>query len=190
MVSLVTEEAFDEVRGCAEVKPVEASFRDVFDTHLPYVWRLLRYLGVSDADLEDACQDVFVIAHRRMGELQQSDVPRPWMRQICVNVASNSRRSQRRRRYGGGLDDLELPTEANQHREAEVRQMRQVLLSVLEQVPEDQRRVFVLYEIEQLSMSEVASTLECPLQTAYHRLHAARAKATVLARAAWEGDLP
>jgi RNA polymerase sigma-70 factor (ECF subfamily) len=39
---------------------------------------------------------------------------------------------------------------------------------------EDKRNVLVLYEIEGLTMREVAEVVGCPLQTAYSRLHAAR----------------
>ncbi len=51
-----------------------------------------------------------------------------------------------------------------------------MLLAVLEELPAEQREVFVLYEIEQLTMPEVAEALSCPLQTAYFRLNTAREK--------------
>jgi RNA polymerase sigma-70 factor (ECF subfamily) len=47
---------------------------------------------------------------------------------------------------------------------------------VLDRLDEAQRAVFVLYEIEELSMAEIAEAVGCPLQTAYSRLHAARAQ--------------
>jgi RNA polymerase sigma-70 factor (ECF subfamily) len=60
--------------------------------------------------------------------------------------------------------------------------MRDRLLVLLDALTEDQRAVFVLYEIEQLTMNEIASAVGCPLQTAYSRLHAARARLEALAR--------
>ena len=52
---------------------------------------------------------------------------------------------------------------------------------ILTGLDEDKRAVFVLYEIEQLAMAEVAEAVGCPLQTAYSRLHAARAEVTAAA---------
>jgi RNA polymerase sigma factor (sigma-70 family) len=64
--------------------------------------------------------------------------------------------------------------------------LRSRLLVLLDGLPDDQRSVFVLYEIEQLSMAEVASALSCPVQTAYSRLHAARER---LAKALPKGEV-
>ncbi|MEZ4376010.1 MAG: sigma factor-like helix-turn-helix DNA-binding protein [Polyangiaceae bacterium] len=47
---------------------------------------------------------------------------------------------------------------------------------VLQDLDEEQREVFVLYEIERLAMKDVAELLECPLQTAYYRHQTARKK--------------
>jgi len=53
-------------------------------------------------------------------------------------------------------------------------QARALLDRVLDDLDEDKRAVFVLYEIEELSMNDVAEAVSCPVQTAYSRLHAAR----------------
>lgn len=45
---------------------------------------------------------------------------------------------------------------------------------ILENLDEEKRAAYVLFEIEQLSMAEVADALGCPLQTAYKRYYAAR----------------
>ena len=45
---------------------------------------------------------------------------------------------------------------------------------ILAGLDEDKRAVFVLFELEQMPMQEVAVAIGCPLQTAYTRLHAAR----------------
>ncbi len=53
-------------------------------------------------------------------------------------------------------------------------ELRATLTQLLDALDEDKRAVLVLYEIEGLSMKEVAEIVDCPLQTAYSRLHAAR----------------
>jgi len=151
------------------------SFDQLFADHVRYVGRTLRYLGVPEADLDDACQEVFIVVHRRIGELERPDGVRSWIRQVCVHVAQNARRAVRRRR-DAGIDPPEVPTPATQDANVERGEMRTRLLAILDRLSEEQRAVFVLYEIEQLAMAEVAVAVGCPLQTAYSRLHVARAR--------------
>jgi RNA polymerase sigma-70 factor (ECF subfamily) len=89
-------------------------------------------------------------------------------------VARAQRRKITRRREGQSalLDDL--PIAATQHGQLEDREALALGQRLLEQLPAPLREVFWLYEVEDMSMSEVASALDCPLQTAYSRLHTAR----------------
>jgi RNA polymerase sigma-70 factor (ECF subfamily) len=154
-----------------------ADFDELFRAQVQYVGRTLRYLGVDQAHLEDACQEVFVVVHRRLKEYKPGGLQRAWIRQICVGVARNRRRTLRRRREdASGEDPPGTVVAPNQERDLELRHLRDRLLAILEELPVEQRDVFVLYEIEQLTMSEVAEALSCPLQTAYSRLNAARAR--------------
>jgi RNA polymerase sigma-70 factor (ECF subfamily) len=150
-------------------------FEQIFLEEAPYVGRTLHYLGVHQPYLEDACQEVFVVIHRQLGQLQGGSV-RAWVRQICVHVASNHRRSRRRRPEDVVAEPPEVSTPASQHGEVERRELQQQLLAALATLSEEQRSVFVLYEIEQLTMPEIARAIGCALQTAYSRLYAARTK--------------
>jgi RNA polymerase sigma-70 factor, ECF subfamily len=154
------------------VRPV---FEEVFRAEAPNVGRTLRYLGVREASLEDACQEVFIVVHRRLADFEGGSL-RAWIRQICVFVARNHRRTVLRRKEDPVDDAPEMVTPSTQQSDAERRQLRDRLLVLLDALPDDQRAVFVLYEVEQLGMVEVAAAVSCPLQTAYSRLHAARAK--------------
>ena len=42
------------------------TFEELFQSQAPFVGRALRYLGVDEAHLADACQEVFVVVHRRL----------------------------------------------------------------------------------------------------------------------------
>jgi RNA polymerase sigma-70 factor, ECF subfamily len=154
---------------------VPPTFEQIFHDEAAYVGRTLRYLGVREVHLEDACQEAFVVVHRQRGQLRGGSV-RAWVRQICVLVASNHRRSLRRRPEDAVAEPPEVAVPATQHGEAERQQARQRLFSALDALPEEQRNVFVLYEIEQLTMPEIAGAIGCALQTAYSRLYAARTK--------------
>ncbi len=157
----------------------ELSFDGVFRKYAPYAGRTLHWLGVPRASVEDVCQEVFIVVHRRLHEVDASGSLRAWIRQICVHAAQNERRRVRRRREDGD-EPPEMATPAEQHGSVEVREMRERLMKMLEQLSDEQRAVFVLYEIEQLTMAEVASAVGCPLQTAYSRLHAARTRICAL----------
>ena len=71
----------------------------------------------------------------------------------------------------------EVPTttfEADQEHSIERSRHRKRLLELLDSLDEEKRQVFVLYEIEELEMKEIAEAMGTPLQTAYSRLRAAR----------------
>ena len=158
------------------------SMRTVFDEHARYVLRTLRHLGVRDADVEDVAQEVFVTVHRKLPEFEGRSKLRTWLYAICLRVASD----HRRRAYvvrERATDNPPVDTGERSGDEADTSlESRAFVLQLLGELDDDKRAVLVLYEIEGLTMREVAEVVGCPLQTAYSRLHAARD----LLRVAWE----
>jgi len=150
------------------------SFEEVFRTCAPFVWRASRRLGVRERDVEDVCQEVFVAVHRKLDSFEGRSSVRTWLYGICVHAASNHRRRSHVRREVVSDTLSEQIAAADQHEGLERQQALAQLAEMLNELDHDRRAVFVLYEIEQLSMSEIASAVGCPLQTAYSRLHAAR----------------
>jgi RNA polymerase sigma-70 factor (ECF subfamily) len=162
----------------------------IFKAHHAFVWRILRHLGVSAADQDDVLQEVFVVVHRRLADYREQDKMRAWLYAICNRVVSGHRRGIARRH-----EDLkEVPDvgqEAPQPRAVADQQALTLATSMLATLPEKQRAVFLLYEIEQLSMPEIALAVECPLPTAYARLRKARERVLAeVARARLKGELP
>jgi RNA polymerase sigma-70 factor (ECF subfamily) len=150
------------------------SFPEVFGEYAPFLWRALIGLGVHESDAQDLCQEVMLVVHRRLAEFQGHAL-KSWLYGICIRVASDYRRSARvRREYA--TDQLpETSIEPTQLEELEARRAERRLHEALETLDEDKRVVFVLFEIEQLTLREIAEIVESPLQTVYSRLHAARA---------------
>lgn len=148
----------------------------IFREHAPFVWRVVRRLGVAESDTADVCQEVFVVIHRRLAEFEGRSSVRTWVYGICVRAASDYRRRVSRRRETVTDDVPEAATEPRQDVALSMREARARLDRVLDELDDDKRAVFVLYEIEELTMADVASAVGCPLQTAYSRLHAARAQ--------------
>ncbi|MEM1418896.1 MAG: sigma-70 family RNA polymerase sigma factor [Myxococcota bacterium] len=157
----------------SEARLVEALVRE----HAAYVGRALRYLGVPPADLPDATQEVFLVAHRRRDDFD-GRAPRAWLKAIAVRVARNARRSVHRRREAGAEEAPELVVAATQERNVERLERRARAVALLEGLSDAQREVFVLHEVEQLTMKEVTAMLGIPLQTGYSRLRLARKRLT------------
>jgi RNA polymerase sigma-70 factor, ECF subfamily len=165
------------------------SLREVFDDHAPFVWRTLRHLGVREADLPDVCQDVFLTVHRKIEGFEGRSSLRTWLYGICLRTASDHRRRAHVRRERIVAEPPPSSVGPTQHDDYERGEARRLLAELLDELDEDKRAVFVLYEIEELGMKEVAEIIGCPLQTAYSRLHAAR-KAVIEAGLRRRGEAP
>jgi len=157
---------------------VSADFRSNFQAHAPFVHRILRRLGVPRADRDDLLQEVFFIVHRKLHEYDGRASFRAWLYGICVRTVSTYRRSARVRRQEsreyGDVEERESEAALDPELTAESRRACAELEALLGRLDDEKRTVFVLYEMEELPMIEVAQAVGCPLQTAYSRLHAAR----------------
>jgi RNA polymerase sigma-70 factor, ECF subfamily len=154
-------------------EPDEAPcFGAIFREHGPFVWRLLRRLGASAVDADDLCQEVFLVLHRRFADIDTSRPLRPWVYGVAIRLASAHRRRGRFRE--AAREDLEASAPALQHEELERRQVRDLLHAAITRLDDPKRAIFVLHELEELTMTEIAEALSCPVQTAYSRLHSAR----------------
>jgi RNA polymerase sigma-70 factor (ECF subfamily) len=155
------------------------AFRVTYDAHVAFVWRNLRRLGVMDRDVEDKCQEVFVVAHRRWEEfVDRGHGPRAWLFQIVLRVASDARRHRRRHPVDpdGGIAEQRQSIEAPQAQAIARKQALDILDRALASIDLGRRAVLVLHEIEQMTAPEIARTLELPLNTVYSRLRVARAE--------------
>jgi len=162
-------------------------FRRVVSEHFEVLWRFLRRLGIPDGDLDDAVQEVVLVLARKLDQVQIG-CERSFVLSTAVRVASGFRRTMRSRREvdDGGLAELESP-ELSHEALAEKQRLRLVLQRVLNELPLELRAVFVLYELEELTMAEIAATLELPPGTVASRLRRAREQFETLASSAVEG---
>jgi RNA polymerase sigma-70 factor (ECF subfamily) len=139
---------------------------------------MLRRLGVGHADSDDLVQEIFFVVHRKLDDYDGSAPFRSWLYGICIRMVSTYRRSwqARRRRLEafGTFDETDLRIAVDPERCLEMRRACLMLEGLLVHLDDDQRQVFVLFEMEGHPMTEVAEVVGCPLQTAYSRLHAAR----------------
>ena len=150
------------------------AFPAAFESEQSYLCHSLRRLGVPPAHVEDVAQEVFLKAFQCFGSYDPARPLRPWLFGIAVRIAANFRRQASLKYEEAG----ELPDVATDGRtpeeEVAAQRARQLLMRVLEPLDEDKRAVFVLHEIDGLSIPEAAEVLGVPVNTAYTRLRAAR----------------
>jgi RNA polymerase sigma-70 factor, ECF subfamily len=142
--------------------------------HFDFVWRLLRRLGLPEADVDDAAQQVFVVAANRLGNIPPGS-ERSFVFGTALRTAATLRRNQRRRQRW--IETRPADCAANDEMPDESLERRQALAfldDVLSELSDDLRVVFVLCELEELSASEVSVLLGIPVGTVASRLRRAR----------------
>jgi RNA polymerase sigma-70 factor (ECF subfamily) len=149
-------------------------FHALYRTHFDFVYRNLQRLGVPEATLEDALQDVYVVVLRRLDGFHEGTHPRAWLFAIAMRVASNYRRALQRR---GPLVALResVPDNGADLFEGAVRaNAARIVQAFLDRLDDDRRAVFVMAELEQMTAPEIAMALPANVNTVYGRLRTAR----------------
>lgn len=156
------------------------TFVQVYEDHFPFVWRSARRLGTPPGDVDDVVQEIFVVAHRRLGEFEGRSSIKTWLFGIVLNVVRGHRRGLRAKHphtlaaapYADPaalIDTTDGPHELATRAEA-----ARLIDRLLEALDDDKRAVFVLFELEQMTAPEIAAVLEIPLNTVYSRLRLGR----------------
>ncbi|MFT3776625.1 MAG: sigma-70 family RNA polymerase sigma factor [Minicystis sp.] len=165
--------------ACAEV--AVPSFEAVYEQCFDLVFRNIRRLGVPEAGVDDAVQEVFLVVHRRLAEFEGRSSLRTWVFSIVARVAKDHRRTLRRksphaRGPDAAVDADTVPDEraADPHARTERSEGVRLLHRVLDALDDDKRAVLVMAELEQMSAPEIAEALGENVNTIYARLRAAR----------------
>jgi len=148
-----------------------------FDEHFASLWRLVARLGVPRHSVDDVVQEVFITASRRYADIR-SGQERRFLIGTAVRVSANYRTRACVRHevaQGDWLDQVCSSTPSAEQLLIEKR-AREQLEQALDCLPEQQRSVFVLYELEGFSVAEIAELLDVPSGTAASRLGRARAR--------------
>jgi RNA polymerase sigma-70 factor (ECF subfamily) len=154
-------------------------FDAIYEANLTYIWRAARRLGIDPADTDDVVQEVFLVAHRRLSDFEGRAQVKTWLFKILVRVVRHYFRTQKRKpghrptESPQDLDGLRVPSDGPAE-VAERAEAVRILDRLLSRMDEDKREVFVLAEIEALSVVEIADVLGVNLNTVYSRLRTAR----------------
>jgi RNA polymerase sigma-70 factor, ECF subfamily len=143
--------------------------------HFDFVWRLLRRLGLSRDDADDAAQHVFMIATEKLDRISDGK-ERTFLYGAALRVAANARRAGTRRQDVPAEVAHSAPSPAPEPDElTELGRARTLLDALIGKLPEELRRVIVLAEIAQMEVAEIAELEQIPVGTAASRLRRARA---------------
>lgn len=169
----------------------EARLRRTVDAHFDALWRFLRRLGVPEGDVDDAVQEVILVVARKLDQVEEG-AERAFLLSTAFRVASDMRRKVRRRREVDDAALLGLPSLGpDPEVSAETQRLTILFAQVLEQLSLEQRAVFVLYELEDFTMAEIAQTLALRPGTVASRLRRGRETFERLAaQALGEGGRP
>ncbi|MFO0590210.1 MAG: sigma-70 family RNA polymerase sigma factor [Polyangiaceae bacterium] len=163
-------------------------FAAVFREHGAFVLRTVRRMGVPPRDVEDIAQNVFLVVHRHLASYEGRGSVKAWLFAIVRRAVADHRRACRRRPEIPTLDPPVSAVDPQNEADLDRARERALLDRALSALDDDKREVFILYELEQMAMADVAAAVGCPLQTAYSRLYAARERVKALVLAGLKGE--
>lgn len=162
-------------------------FDSVYEGTVQYVWRVVCRMGVPWSDAEDVVQEVFVTVYRRLGEFEGRAQLKTWIYSIALHLTQHYFRTHARKPGNRATEDnvhdaaewlkghaLTDDRESSPVSELERIEGLDALDHLLAQLNERQRTVFVLAELEQMTLSEIAEVVGTNANTAATRLRAAR----------------
>jgi RNA polymerase sigma-70 factor, ECF subfamily len=150
-------------------------FRSIFESEFDFVYNTLRRFGVREADASDQAQEVFIVVHQLLPDYDATRPVRPWLVAIAYRVAARYRTLSRNVREVLDPPPVEpVDSAPGAVQKLEQDEMRTLTLEAMDQIEISRRVVFVLAEIEEQPVPEIAKTLGIPINTAYSRLRLAR----------------
>lgn len=157
--------------------PAEAArLKAAISAHYELVWRVLRRLGVAEPAVEDAAQQVLIVFASRLEDIR-AGAERAFMIATATRVAADVRKKRVRTRESLDPDAIaaeQCPTPLADEL-LDRNRARRWLDTALNQMPDEQRAVFVLFELEDMTMATIAELLGLAPGTVASRLRRARA---------------
>ena len=150
------------------------AFRDLFQTHVGAVHRVVRRMVGARPDVEDLVQTAFVEAFRSLPDFRGDALFSTWLTRIAVRVTMRSVR--RRHPPAAPLEDVAEPAAetAGPERVTAARETLAQVEALLAELRPKRRAAFVLHVLEGYSMEEVAAIVSASTSAVKVRVHDAR----------------
>jgi RNA polymerase sigma-70 factor (ECF subfamily) len=159
------------------------AFRAIMQRHNQHLFRVARGLMGEDAEAEDVLQEAYVRAFEHFAGFRGDAAVATWLTRIVINEAKGRLRSRKptveieeveTAQKGGEVIGFPGRGAASPEADAAQAQIRRLLESAVDQLPPPFRVVFILREVEELSVEETAAQLDLKPETVKTRLHRAR----------------
>jgi len=155
----------------------ERAWRRFYAAHFSAVYRMVCRAGAPSAEVEDLCQKVFLVVHRRLPEHEHVDNVRGWLRGIVLRVVADHRRWAKVRQVKHWLVRSTAGASAVPRRpdlDREAREALDLYVAILDRMSSKLRDVLVMTELEELRPQEAAEVLGIPVNTVRSRQRLAR----------------
>ncbi len=156
------------------LSPADHRVRTLVDSHIDFVTRVLRRAGTPRAEIDDEVQRTFIVATRRLDDIRPG-AEKSFLCRIALNLAAHAKRTAARRRE---VDSDQAPEQVDCLGTPEAltdqKMTGDLLKGVIDQMNATWRATFVLYELKEMSIAEVADVLGIPRGTVASRLRGAR----------------
>jgi RNA polymerase sigma-70 factor (ECF subfamily) len=151
----------------------QVRLRQLIAEHFDSVWKFLRRIGVPEHLAEDVSQEVFLVASRRIDDIKVDPTSE---RSFLVGTAYRVSRDLVRKAHRETLQDVDTELAASPSPEEQLDEKRacEAIYRIFSGLDEDVRAVFVMYEMEGMTMNEIAQVLGLPIGTVGSRLRRAR----------------
>jgi RNA polymerase sigma-70 factor (ECF subfamily) len=166
-------------QGSAPAVPLsrigKQEFAAACESHIDRVWRQLRAMGVAEQHADDATQEVFLIAYRKLTDFQGHARLGTWLYSIAYRVGCNYRRKARRESQVELIEGQHAGRDPSPEQALENKRAAHVVQCFCDGLSEKLRDVFVLCLLEGQPAPEVAELLRVSENTVYSRIRLVRA---------------
>jgi RNA polymerase sigma-70 factor, ECF subfamily len=155
-------------------QPSVGGFDEVYREHCAFVWRNVLSRGIPRSSVEDVVQEVFVVVHRKLPEFEGRAQLRTWLAMVVRRVVAGHLRRKRNKPTGEPLEGDAVSGSQGPAEALDTKLAVSAFHKILERMREDQREVFVLHDLEQMTGREIAEITGMNENTVHTRLRAAR----------------
>lgn len=161
------------------------AFRTIMERHNQRLYRIARTILKDEAEAEDVVQETYLRAFESLAKFREEAMLSTWLTRIAINEALGRKRKRRQTIEVEAIEEaqqdsaqiIRFPTmnaQTDPERSAAQREIRQLLEHSIDALPEPFRVVFVMRDVEELSIEETAALLAIRPETVKTRLHRAR----------------
>ena len=155
-----------------------SAFASIVDRYKKQIYSITYSMTRNHADADDLSQDAFIKAYENLGRFKPGTNFRSWLCRIAVNLCIDHLRHKKRASEDSLDDQAELLSDhrPNPYDNLESSELMENIMAAVHSLPENQRTVVILREVQGLELREVAEIMKCSESTIRWRLHYARKK--------------